>query len=229
MIWLLGLLILTASCKEEEYYYPSVRLEFVTVKAGSDGKLQLLVPDRGSSLQVVEDLTQSSLGYNSSKRVMSNYEMVTLDDGSSAAKIYSLQSVVAPEPKKIDDPAFQGVIKTDPVSVTGIWIGGNYLNMILTLKVKGGKQHIFGIVEEAIEERETERIVFLSLFHNASGDEEYYDRRAYISVPLTKYHVAEVNKAIKIKFRYHTYDKDGHVIESDRYCNPGFEYVPNVD
>ena len=89
MIWLLGLLILTASCKEEEYYYPSVRLEFVTVKAGSDGKLQLLVPDRGSSLQVVEDLTQSSLGYNSSKRVMSIYEMVTLDDGSSAAKIYS--------------------------------------------------------------------------------------------------------------------------------------------
>ena len=32
---------------------------------------------------------------------------------------------------------------------------------------------------------------------------------------------------ITIKFKYYTYDKDGTAIESGKYCNPGFEYVPD--
>ena len=57
-----------------------------------------------------------------------------------------------------------------------------------------------------------------------------YNRRAYISVPLTKY-VDEENphQTIRIKFKYHTTDKNGVVVESSKYCDPGFEYVPGVN
>ena len=66
------------------------------------------------------------------------------------------------------------------------------------------------------------------LYHDANGDEEYYNRRAYLSVPLDKYADAEnPGQKITIKFKYYTYDKDGTAIESGKYCNPGFEYVPD--
>ena len=56
----------------------------------------------------------------------------------------------------------------------------------------------------------------------------YYNRRAYLSVPLDKYADAEnPGQKITIKFKYYTYDKDGTAIESGKYCNPGFEYVPD--
>ena len=32
-------------------------------------------------------------------------------------------------------------------------------------------------------------------------------------------------RTIKVKFKYYTYDKDGSPIESDKYCDPGFDYT----
>lgn len=34
VIWLWGLLFLMTGCGDDDYYYPSVKLEFVTVEAG---------------------------------------------------------------------------------------------------------------------------------------------------------------------------------------------------
>lgn len=222
----LGILLLTAACGEDEYYYPSVKLEFVTIKAGSDGRIETLIPDKGNTMQVSEDRTNSTIAASSLRRVMSNYEVISTDAGEVTAKIYSLQSVVAPEPKKETDPAFNDGLKTDPVDVTSIWVGRDYLNMILNLKVKGGKQHIFGIVEENIIETSSEKVVIFSLFHDANGDMEYYNRRAYISVPLKKYADEDAGKKIRIKFKYHTYNNKGEIFESEKYCQPGFEYIP---
>ena len=36
VIWLWGLLFLMTACGDDDYYYPSVKLEFVTVEAGED-------------------------------------------------------------------------------------------------------------------------------------------------------------------------------------------------
>ena len=101
--------------------------------------------------------------------------------------------------------------------------------MILNLKVSTGKGHTFGIVED-VSELKTNGIVNMLLYHDANSDGEYYNRRAYISVPLTKY-VDEENphQTIRIKFKYHTTDKSGVVVESSKYCDPGFEYVPGVN
>ena len=52
MIWLWGLLLLMAACGDDDYYYPSVKMEFVTIEAGDDGRIRTLIPDKGDILPV---------------------------------------------------------------------------------------------------------------------------------------------------------------------------------
>ncbi|WP_077155441.1 NigD1/NigD2 family lipoprotein [Bacteroides bouchesdurhonensis] len=228
-IWLMGLLLLVAACGDDEYYYPSVKLEFVTVKSGTDGKLQTLLPDKGDEMLVSKDRTNSTMSPNDSKRVLANYEVFS-SNGISSATIYSLQSLITLTPKLKGEQGYGELTKTDPVDVVSIWMGRDYLNMILSLKVKGDAKHVFDLLGEIQEESENgEQVVVLSLYHDAQGDAQYYNRRAYISVPLTKL-VGKPDQIVRIKFKYYTSDKDGNMIESDKYCNPdfeGFEYIPS--
>ena len=60
------------------------------------------------------------------------------------------------------------------------------------------------------------------LYHDANSDEEYYNRRAYISVPLAQYIDEEhPGRTINIKFKYCTYDKDGSAVVSESIVIPG--------
>lgn len=231
IIWLIGLLLLVSACGDDEYHYPSVKLEIATVKSGVDGKLQTLLPDKGDELGVLKDRTNSTISPNSSKRVLANYEVLS-SNGVTTATIYSLQSLVTLTPKFKGEPGYGELIKTDPVDVVSIWIGRDYLNMILSLKAKGGIQHVFDLLGEVQEESESgEKVVVLSLYHDAKGDPEYYNRKAYISVPLTQL-AGKPDQVVRIKFKYYTSDKDGNVVESDKYSNAdfeGFEYIPDAN
>lgn len=227
IVWLWGLLLLMAACEEDEYYYPPVKFEFVTVVAGEDGRIQTLIPDKGEPLPVSEDLTGSAISPNESRRVLSNYE--TLSEGANAtARIYSLQGLVAPEPKPKDDEVYKDGIETDPVEMVSIWMGRNYLNMILNLKIAQGKGHVFGIVEDISELASKGVVVTLLLYHDANADEGFFDRRAYVSVPLSKYANEERPEgAIKIEFTY--YGKRDSIPSSDikeKFHTFGFDYTP---
>lgn len=227
-LWMLALLTFTA-CGEDEYHYPSVKLEFVTIESGNDGHIQTVIPDKGEVLTVANDYTRSSITPNSSKRVLSNYE---IEEGTSRANIYSLQAAIVLEPKQRDEgkEETEEDLPKDPVEVTSIWMGRDYLNMILNVKIKGGKPHSFQLFaeEEQATAEEGENVVILSLYHDANGDEAYYNRNAYISVPLTG--LAAEEQTIRIKFKYYTTDENGQIILSDKYCNTdfeGFEYTPS--
>lgn len=232
VIGLIGLLLLAVACGDDEYHYPSVKLEFVTVKSGPDGKLQSLLPDKGDEMLVSKDRTNSTISPNDSKRVLANYEVLSSNNGVASAAIYSLQSLITMSPKFKGEPGYGELMKTDPVDVVSIWMGRDYLNIILNLKAKGDVRHVFDLLGEVQEESENgEKVVVLSLYHDAQGDAQYYNRRAYISVPLTKL-VGRPDQVVRIKFKYYTSDKDGNVIESDKYCDSdfeGFEYVPSVN
>ena len=59
--WLLPLLAcLLAGCGDDDYHYPSVKLEFLTAFSGADGYLQSVVTDEGETLPVVEDKAEKN-------------------------------------------------------------------------------------------------------------------------------------------------------------------------
>ena len=60
--WLLPLLAcLLAGCGDDDYHYPSVKLEFLTAFSGADGYLRSVVTDEGETLPVVEDKTKTNI------------------------------------------------------------------------------------------------------------------------------------------------------------------------
>ena len=67
--WLLPLLAcLLAGCGDDDYHYPSVKLEFLTAFSGADGYLRSVVTDEGETLPVVEDKTKTKIEANASVR-----------------------------------------------------------------------------------------------------------------------------------------------------------------
>ena len=93
--WLLPLLAcLLAGCGDDDYHYPSVKLEFLTAFSGADGYLRSVVTDEGETLPVVEDKTKTNIEANASVRVISNYASEVTADGTAGAVLYALSGVL---------------------------------------------------------------------------------------------------------------------------------------
>ena len=76
---------LLAGCGDDDYHYPSVKLEFLTAFSGADGYLRSVVTDEGETLPVVEDKTKTNIEANASVRVISNYASEVTADGTAGA------------------------------------------------------------------------------------------------------------------------------------------------
>ncbi|WP_321335258.1 NigD-like C-terminal domain-containing protein [uncultured Bacteroides sp.] len=213
--------LLLSSCGDDDgYVYPSVKLEFLTAEAGADGSLSYLITDSGEQMQVAEDLSLTKVDANSMVRVVANYETLvdTLSTtGMQSVKIYALLQTISPEP--LPAANFGDSIKTDPVEVQSMWMGRDYLNMTLLIKTKNG-QHRFHFVEDwvSLDAITGRRSVYLSLYHDAGSDSEAFTKRAYLSVPLSKYAGTEGAGSL-ICFSVNTYDEGVKT-----YC---FDYTPS--
>lgn len=217
-IVLILVLSFLSSCKEDnEYVYPSVKLEFLTAESGSDGFLSYLMTDSGERLEVSEDLSKTQIEASSSVRIVANYEKLDgAETGGKQAKVYSLLKAVSPEPSPAS--GFADGVKTDPADVLSMWLGRDYLNMTLSIKMQKGK-HLFHFVENEVETDQTtgRKVVYLTLYHDAGDDLEAFTRRAYLSVPLSKY-TENNTREIIVYFSVNTYD--GGVKTYD------FDYIP---
>ncbi len=99
--WLLPLLAcLLAGCGDDDYHYPSVKLEFLTAFSGADGYLRSVVTDEGETLPVVEDKTKTNIEANALVRVISNYASEVTADGTAGAVLYALSGVLSVAPKR---------------------------------------------------------------------------------------------------------------------------------
>lgn len=216
-LWLLPLLLcLLASCgDDDDYYYPSVKLEFLTATSGADGYLQSVVTDEGKTYQVLEDVTNTHLEANASVRIISNYEPVVGGDGASGVKLYALSGVPSYTPKSADK--FKDGVKTDPADIMSIWMGFNFLNM--TLEIKENGKHMLNFIEDEVVVDATTGCsnVYLTLYHDAEEEVQSYARRAYASIPLYQYAVEGVQK-VRVHFSLHTYS--GNIRTYD------FDYLP---
>ncbi len=208
--------VLLLSCSgEDDYYYPSVRQEFLTASSGSDGRLQTVMTDEGVTYNVAEDATKTSIDSNSTVRIVTNYGFVNPDDKNSGVKLYNLLKTVSPVP--LPASGFKDGVKTDPASVLSIWMGLDYLNIILEIKAQDGRHYFHFIEDDVKDSADGVRDVFLRLYHDADGDVQAYTKRAYVSVPLRQYAVEGITK-VEVHFSLNTY--------ADGVKTYSFDYVP---
>lgn len=204
--WILLLQVcLLAGCGDDDYHYPSVKLEFLTAFAGPDGYLQSVVTDEGETLPVVEDKTKTKIEANASVRIISNYASEMTADGTAGVVLYALNGVLSVTPRTADK--FEEGVKTDPADMLAIWMGRDYLNM--TLEVKENGEHKFHFVEDevTVDAVAGRSEVHLTLYHDAKEEVQSYTRRAYASVPLRQYAVEGIRE-VMAHFSIRTYSGD---------------------
>ena len=75
LCWFLPVLVfMLVSCgDDDDYHYPSVKLDFLTAQAGADGSLQSVLTDEGETLAIVEDASKTRIDANASARIVSNF------------------------------------------------------------------------------------------------------------------------------------------------------------
>lgn len=209
-------LCLLAACGADEYHYPSVKMEFLTARSGADGSLRSVTTDAGETYAVLTDASGLHITPDSLVRIVSNYAVEQTSDGGQGAVLYALTQAIAPLPKPAD--WFEGGVKTEPADVTSIWMGHDYLNLVLAVKQQG--KHALGFVEDEVtDDGEGGRTVRLTFYHDVSSDVQDYTKRAYVSVPLWHYAAPGVNR-VKLFFSLQT-QKEG----MKTYA---FEYVPEA-
>lgn len=193
--------LLAACAKEDNSHYPDTKLEFLTARAGANGYLQSILTDEGKTYTVVEDATNTQIGANSSIRIVSNYGPVVTPGGTSGMKLYAAIRTISLIPQPATN--FKEGIKTDPAEILSIWMGLDYLNIVVNVKAQGGR-HTFHFIEDEVftDAMTGHKEVFLTLYHDASGDIGY-TQRAYLSIPLRQY-VEENVRKVTVHFSLHT-------------------------
>lgn len=205
---------LLTACGDDDYYYPSVKLEFLTAFSGADGRLQTVLTDEGEQFAVVADASKMKVQPNSLVRIVSNYAPAEAG-GTKGVKLYGCLPTVSPLPMAPDK--FEDGIKTDPVQVQSIWMGLDYLNLLLGIKAQDGKHVLHFIEDEVTKDASTGEVtVRLRLYHDAGKDVQAYTKRAYVSVPLWQYAEEGVSK-VKLSFTLNTYS-------NEKTYN--FDYIP---
>ena len=176
LLWLTGL---TTACGGDDYHYPDILQDYLTAHSGADGRLQTVLTDDGTLYDVLNAVTAPDETPDTTLRIVANYACEEDGVGGQGVRLYAAQTTVSPLPLPAD--RFEDGIKTDPASVLSIWMGLDYLNIVLEVKTGGG-DHTFHFVEDEVRWNETaaRREVCLSLYHDAGDDPQYYTRRAYL-------------------------------------------------
>ena len=196
---------LLCACGEEEYVYPDLITEMACLKTNEEGFGTQIITDEGSVWNLREGNRPDSLTADSTYRVVCRYAPLTSKDASTLeATAYSFLSVISPIPMPASN--FES-IHTDPVSIQSIWRSGNYLNLILNIKVKEKVSKLTFIENGISINDEGKQTLSLTLFHNRNNDIEGFDQKYYLSVPLWHYQ-GQLQKGDSIIFNLNTY-KEG--------------------
>jgi hypothetical protein len=203
MMWLVGALTMASCGDDSDYVYPNVVTQMVDILTDADGVATSILTDAGHEYAIQAREGLDGLTADSTYRMVVQYVELEGDE----IKLYTAQKAISPNPKPIEE--FKQV-KTDPVSLTSIWRGGEYLNLVVKAQVKT-ESHNYHFMETGIDTRQTDghRIVNLTLYHDRNDDVEAFSRTVYLSVPLRKYADALL-PGDSIRFSLNTYE-DGFI------------------
>ena len=190
---------LLSACGKEDYVYPNLITEMTCLKTDAKGFGTQIVTDQGIVWHLQEGNRPDSLTADSTYRVVSRFAPTNETE----AQAYAFWKVIAPLPKPAE--AYD-IIHTDPVSIQSIWRSGDYLNMMLHIKVKD-QEHELSFIENGITSgNDGTQTLMLTLFHDRKGDVEGFDQKFYLSVPLWHYQ-DKLNKGDQIVFQLNTYQE----------------------
>ena len=191
--------VLLSACGKEDYVYPNLITEMTCLKTDAKGFGTQIVTDQGIVWHLQEGNRPDSLTADSTYRVVSRFAPINETE----AQAYALWKVIAPLPKPAE--AYD-IIHTDPVSIQSIWRSGDYLNMVLHIKVKD-QEHELSFIENGItSDNNGTQTLMLTLYHDRKGDVEGFDQKFYLSVPLWHYQ-DKLNKGDQIVFQLNTYQE----------------------
>ena len=191
--------VLLSACGKEDYVYPNLITEMTCLKTDAEGFGTQIVTDQGIVWHLQEGNRPDSLTADSTYRVVSRFAPINETE----AQAYAFWKVIAPLPKPAE--AYD-IIHTDPVSIQSIWRSGDYLNMVLHIKVKD-QEHELSFIENGItSDNNGTQTLMLTLFHDRKGDVEGFDQKFYLSVPLWHYQ-DKLNKGDQIVFQLNTYQE----------------------
>lgn len=192
--WLIGILfcwllggagVLFCACADDDYHYPSVKLEFLTAYSDAEGMLKSVVTDEGKEYPLWGGVDDWRITSDSLIRIVANYELLQAD-GQAGVRLYSALTAISSLPVSAQE--FEGDEETDPVDVLSVWMGRDYLNMMLDVKAQDRPHNILFVEEDRTVDIESRHaFVSLSLYHDDGGDLQAYTKRAYCSVPLRHY------------------------------------------
>lgn len=198
--FILFAVVLLTACGEEEYVFPDLITEMSCLRTDSKGFGTQIITDEGTIWHLQEGSRPDSLTADSLYRVVSRFAPVA----DSEAVAYSFWKVISPLPKPENK---YGSIHMDPVSIQSIWRSGDYLDMVLQVKVKDQEHELSFIDNGVVTNTDGSQTLTLSLFHDRKNDVEGFDQKFYLSVPLWHYQ-GKLNKGDAIVFQLYTY-KEG--------------------
>lgn len=196
------------ACGEEEYVFPNLVTEMVCLKTDANGFGTHFITDEGHVWHLQKNNQPDSLTTDSTYRVVSRY--APLND--TEAKAYSFYKAISSLPKPESE---YEAIHTDPVSIQSIWRSGDYLNMVLQIKVKDQEHELSFIENGMLENTDGTKTLTLTLFHNRKDDVEGFNEKFYLSIPLWHYQ-GILNKGDQIRLQLNTY-KEGMTSRSYTY------------
>ena len=194
--------MLLSSCSEDKYVYPDLITEYSCLTTDAKGFGTQIITDEGKTWNLKEGNRPNKLTPDSTYRVVSRF--APIDD--SYATAYSFWKAISPIPQPEN---MYETIHTDPVSIQSIWRSGNYLNLIIQIKVKD-KEHELSFIDYGIVANEDgTQTLTLTLFHDRKDDVEGFDEKHYLSVPLW-YYQDKLNQGDQIVIHLNTY-KEGMI------------------
>ena len=200
--------MLLTACGEDEYVYPDLITEFSCLTTDAKGFGTQIITDEGKTWNLKEGNRPNKLTPDSTYRVVSRF--APIDD--TYATAYSFWKAIYPIPQPEN---LYETIHTDPVSIQSIWKSGNYLNLILQIKVKD-KQHELSFIDHGIVTNEDgTQTLTLTLFHDRKDDVEGFDEKHYLSVPLW-YYQENLKQGDHIVIHLNTY-KEGMISRTYTY------------
>ncbi|MBR4572669.1 MAG: hypothetical protein IKO28_04550 [Prevotella sp.] len=168
------LLGLIASCEHDSYEtgdgnYSRLTTDYVTVDV-KECRVQSIVTDDDVALDLGKGMTLDIQPKDTMLRWLLYYKGTEIVGRNTMLLLKPLGKSMILE------------TKTDPVTVTSVWMAGNrkYLNMRLGLKVGNANGSKHGVA--LIKDKEEADVVYYTLYHDQSDIPEYYTQEYFFTV-----------------------------------------------